>query len=316
MASPSTDRGPVAAGARPAAGGSPVFCRIVTPEGVPLFFEVATAGDRMAAFFLDLLLIVIGTVAIYFGLIFSYVTRVGLAAAAALFAAFVLRYFYFTFFELRGMGRTFGKRRLGLRVVARDGGPLTAEMIFARNLMRDLEFFLPVLVLLAPEALIPQGRGVGVLIGLCWLFVFALMPLFGKYRLRCGDLIAGTLVVRDPRATLLRDLTEQKRLPKSSKAPVEETDFRFTTEELEVYGIRELQVLEDLFRRYEDRRASREIFEEVSKRIRKKIGRPETEEGLDPLKFLQDFYKAQRAHLEKKLLFGQRKERKSGKGRG
>jgi hypothetical protein len=35
----------------------------------------------------------------------------------------------------------------------------------------------------------------------------------------------------------------------------------------------------------------------------------------DPLKFLQDFYKAQRAHLEKKLLFGQRKERKSGRGR-
>jgi len=312
VASPSIERGLPGPGSRPAAGNAPVYYRIVTPEGVPLLFEVATAGDRMAAFFLDLLLIVGGAVVVLIVLIFAFVTRESVAAALALFVGFLLRYFYFTFFELRGMGRTFGKRRLGLRVVARDGGPLTAEMIFARNLMRDLEFFLPLLVLLAPEALIPEGRGPGTLIGLCWLFVFALMPLFGKYRLRCGDLIAGTLVVRDPKGTLLRDLTEKKRLPKSIAPPPDETPTGFTTEELEVYGIRELQVLEDLFRRFEDQRASREILEEVAKRIRKKIGRPEDDPGADALRFLRDFYKAQRAHLEKKLLFGQRKERKSG----
>jgi uncharacterized RDD family membrane protein YckC len=314
VASPSIDRGLPGPGSRPAAGSAPVYYRIITPEGVPLLFEVATAGDRMAAFFLDLMLIVSGAVVVLIVLIFAFVTRESVAAALALFVGFLLRYFYFTFFELRGMGRTFGKRRLGLRVVARDGGPLTAEMIFARNLMRDLEFFLPLLVLLAPEALIPEGRGLGTLIGLCWLFVFALMPLFGKYRLRCGDLIAGTLVVRDPRGTLLRDLAEKRVLPKS-KAPPEEIGTGFTTEELEVYGIRELQVLEDLFRRFEDQRASREVLEEVAKRIRKKIGRPEDDAGADALKFLRDFYKAQRAHLEKKLLFGQRKERKSGGGK-
>ena len=35
-----------------------------------------------------------------------------------------------------------------------------------------------------------------------WLLVFALMPLFNQDRLRCGDLVAGTLVVKMPAAVL------------------------------------------------------------------------------------------------------------------
>ncbi len=159
---------------------------------------------------------------------------------------------------------------MGLRVIARDGGPLTAEAVFARNLMRDLEFYLPVLALLAPQAMLPSAPGWGQLLAAVWLLVFALMPLFNHDRLRCGDLVAGTLVVRAPAAVLLSDLAaarpEAARLQTAAHRPSEpppppREELTFTREQLDIYGIHELQVLEDLLSRQDqgtlDARSSR-----------------------------------------------------------
>lgn len=286
-------------------------CRVVTPEGMPLTFDVATLGDRLAAFLLDIAVIAGGTLALFFLAALAWGAGGGeVAVAFALLAGFLLRQFYFAFFELRGSGTTPGKRRLGLRVVSRDGGPLTAEMILARNLMRDLELFLPLVALLAPEALFPQGRGLGVLAGMAWLLVFALMPLFGSYRLRCGDLLAGTVVIREPKAPLLPDLAMEGQAAGAAEGD-DDAEHRFPPEQLEIYGIHELQVLEDLFRRRREGRAPRELLEAVADRIQRKIGWTPPPGGEEPMRFLRAFYKAQRAHLERKLLLGERKERKS-----
>ena len=62
------------------------------------------------------------------------------------------------------MGRaTIGKRTAGIRVIARDGGPLGAGAVFARNLTRDLEFFLPLTALVQPRLIVqdaPTGEQV------------------------------------------------------------------------------------------------------------------------------------------------------------
>ena len=70
------------------------------------------------------------------------------------------------------------------------GGPLTAEAVFARSPMREVEFFVPLVALLAPvspsEPLPGRAR---LCISLGWLDgVFALLPLFNSDRLRPGDL--------------------------------------------------------------------------------------------------------------------------------
>src|SRR5215467_14866707 len=88
---------------------------------------------------------------------------------------FFLRNFYFMAFELTPRAATPGKRALGIRVTMRDGGPLTAEAVFARNATRELELFLPLSLLAAP--------GVGVdawvaLMGIVWCAVFVFFPLF------------------------------------------------------------------------------------------------------------------------------------------
>jgi uncharacterized RDD family membrane protein YckC len=279
---------------------TPRLHRVRTPEGIALPFVVASAADRVNAFALDLVVIAGGTALVWIAAALLLPVGGGVALSLALLASFFLRNFYFIAWEVGRSGVTLGKRKVGLRVISRDGGPLTAEAVFARNLTRDLEFFLPLTALLAPQALLPDAPGWGRLLACSWLFLFAFLPLFGRERLRCGDLVAGTLVVRAPALVLLPDLAE---------APAE---FAFTREQLDIYGIHELQVLEDLLRRDGEGSVDPRVLAEVGEKIQRKIGWP-AERAQAPVRpFLAAFYRAQRGRLEQKLLFGQRQERKRG----
>jgi uncharacterized RDD family membrane protein YckC len=242
----------------------------------------------------------------------------GLGVSFAFLAGFLLWNFYFIYFEVHRGGTTFGKRRAGLRVISRDGGPLTAEAVISRNLMRNLEFYLPTIALLAPEAMFPDMPGWGRPLAVVWLLVFALMPLFNQDRLRCGDMVAGTLVVRAPAVVLLSDLADRApQRPAARRAdepapPRPEAEFPFTREQLDIYGVHELQVLEDLLRRDDQGTLDGRILEEVCEKIKIKIGWSRDRWEVPPRRFLDAFYRAQRALLEQKMLFGQRRERKKG----
>jgi uncharacterized RDD family membrane protein YckC len=302
--------------------------RVLTPEGVSLPFVVAPAGDRLSAFLFDTLLIVGATIAV--GLLAALSSVFGMEAlggSVAVLVGFLLWNFYFVYFEVHWGGVTFGKRKAELRVISRDGGPLTAEAIFARNLLRNLEFYIPVMVLLAPDQTLPEAPGWGRPLAAVWLLVFALMPLFNKDRLRCGDLVAGTMVVKAPAAVLLADLADRgaersaerpaarrvTAMPAPAFAPPPPPEeFPFTRQQLDIYGIHELQVLEDLLRRDDQGTLDGRILEEVCDKIKTKIGWSRERWQVPPRRFLDAFYRAQRALLEQKMLFGQRQERKRG----
>lgn len=296
-----------------------------TPEGLSLPFVVAPAGDRAAAFLFDMLLIVVATILVWVVASFSFFVGLGsLGLSFGILAGFLLWNFYFIWFEVHRGGLTLGKKKVGLRVIARDGGPLTAEAVFARNLMRNLEFYVPVLVLLSPGSLFPNAPGWGGFLAVVWLLVFALMPLFNQDRLRCGDLVAGTLVVKAPAAVLLTDLaarpddSRKARKPKdlqgprapSEPPPLPTEEFSFTREQLDIYGIHELQVLEDLLRRQDEGTLDSMILEDVCEKIKTKISWPRERWNVPVRPFLDAFYRAQRGSLEKRMLFGQRRERK------
>lgn len=291
---------------------------VTTPEGLSLPFVVAPAGDRLAAFLFDLFLIVVGTVAVWLLALAGAAVGLGdFGVSFALIAGFLLWNFYFVWFEVQRGGVTPGKRRAGLRVISRGGGPLTAEAVFARNLMRNLEFYLPAVALLAPDQALPEAPGWGRLLAVLWLLVFALMPLFNRDRLRCGDLVAGTLVVKAPTAVLLSDLadrgpTTRRRKPAEPAPPPPVEEFLFTREQLDIYGIHELQVLEDLLHRHDEGTLDAHILEEVCEKIKTKISWPRDRWNVPVRPFLEAFYRAQRGLLEKRMLFGQRRERKRG----
>ena len=67
-------------------------------------------------------------------------------------SVFLFRNAYFLYFELGDRAATWGKRAVGIRVAARDGGRLTAEAVIARNIVRDVELFLPIMFLTSGEA--------------------------------------------------------------------------------------------------------------------------------------------------------------------
>jgi uncharacterized RDD family membrane protein YckC len=271
---------------------------VVTPEGVPLRFELAGVGDRAAAFLIDGVIIVAAAVAsMLLLLLLFFAAGPGVISVLLLLTFFFLRNLYFSFFESLWRGCTPAKRLLGLRVIDRSGGPLTAEAVFARNLMREVETFIPLLVLLAPGAVWPGVPGWTQLLAAVWLVLLALLPFFNRDHLRAGDLLGGTLVVRAPRVLLLADL--------SGHALPPEAAFSFTNEQLDMYGIYELQVLEDLLRRA----PSFATLAEVAAKIQAKIGwQPQSGESEEA--FLRAFYTAQRARLEQRMLLGDRRERK------
>ena len=273
---------------------------LVTPEGAALNLKISTFGERLGAFILDVSLQFI----IMFAIIFAIAFIAGamnfngwqIAWAVAMVLIFFVRNFYFIFFEVGRKAATPGKRALGLRVADRNGGRLTANAVIARNFLRELEFFLPLSVLFSFGA-----GGVAGWINwllLIWCGVFVLFPLFNKEKLRIGDLVAGTMVIHAPKVQLLDDIASVAPKNEMSSAIV------FTPAQLDVYGIHELHVLEDVLRQ-----STPEIKRNVANRIATKIGYT-PQAGETDTAFLEAFYAALRRHLEQKMLFGQRKEDK------
>ena len=277
---------------------------LVTPEGLALPLTIASRGARAGALLLDL-----GTILLALFLLRVVLGLVGLGAIEADMEAaspavelllvllilflFLLRYGYFLFFELGPRGATPGKRALGIRVAARGGGRLTAEAVIARNLMRDIEVFIPTGFLLSG---IGSSLGVAGWAAALWLAVLVLFPFFNKDNLRAGDLVAGTWVVE----------AERRKLPQAMSVSEEAAPaqgYRFGEAELSVYGEHELQVLENVLRQ-DNSQAQRAVLEAICRKIGWQAG-----EG-DDRAFLEAFYAALRARLEGDMRFGKRKKDK------
>jgi uncharacterized RDD family membrane protein YckC len=287
---------------------------VVTPEGIALGFTVASRSSRAGALLIDLGIIGLAMLATTLLLIFVLfgTLQVGdgafdqkdaagrvLQGFAALWivAMFLFRNAYFLFFELRPRGATPGKRMAGIRIAARDGAHLTAEAVIARNLMRDIELFLPAVFF----AQASQGgdTGMATFATLAWLLVFLAIPLAGRDRLRAGDIIAGSWVVEVPRGRLDKVLATGS-AAREGTSEVTGARFRFSEAELAIYGEYELQTLERVLR---DGRSENLVA--VAEAICRKIG---WEPGRgDERAFLEAYYAQLRGRLEKGMRFGKRK---------
>jgi len=273
---------------------------MVTPEGAALHLTIATFGERAGAFVIDFIIqwAIVLVVVLSIGFSANRFGMQGWAIAGALIAIFifVFRNFYFVFFEMGRRAATPGKRLIGLRVATRNGGQLEANAVLARNFMREIEVGLPLSFLFMSGDQLNATIGI---LGFLWAGVFMFFPLFNRDRLRVGDLVAGTWVIHAPRPVLQPDITSAP-----AASPAEFGDFAFTADQLNAYGIHELQVLEDVLRQ-----STRETKAQVAERIRSKIGRTPGR-GETDLAFLEAYYAALRRHLEQRMLFGQKKRDK------
>ena len=111
----------------------------ITPEGVPITFDLASRGTRLGAQILDIL-ITYGSVLLLV-MFLGYTSFLGYAALVSLFLllTFFVRIPYYIFAELVWNGRTLGKRITRIRVISATGQRLTPHQIVARNLMKEVE---------------------------------------------------------------------------------------------------------------------------------------------------------------------------------
>jgi uncharacterized RDD family membrane protein YckC len=152
---------------------------IETPEHVLLSYHLAGPIRRGLAWGIDTL--VRGFVLLVFGMllglsaIFGRDAAGGLKNGLLLVLLFVLEWGYFVASEMLMSGRSLGKKALGLRVVSAQGLPVGLGDSLLRNLLRAADF-------------LPAGYVLGV----------TCMLADGHFR-RLGDLVAGTLVIYEPK---------------------------------------------------------------------------------------------------------------------
>ena len=270
--------------------------RLVTPEGAAIQLKLGSASERAGAFMIDIAIQWAIVIATFIGLNYLIAAlnpgSANIAFAFWLVFFFFIRNFYYIFFEIGQRAATPGKRILGLRVAARDGGRLTANSVLARNFIREIEIGLPF------QFALMGGDQFGAwmaLFGLIWSGIFLLFPIFNKDKMRVGDLIAGTWVIKAPKAKLMEDITSSAAHPETASR------YMFTPQQAEAYGIHELHVLEDVLRQ-----STAEVKSQVAARIRAKINWTRVL-GETDLAFLEAYYAALRRRLEQRMLLGERK---------
>ncbi|PZR13988.1 MAG: RDD family protein [Archangium gephyra] len=160
---------------------------IATAERVAVELPVAGLGSRAMAWLVDAMIMWVVALVAYFSVTFfvadplnAVMTLAAGLRVGAIVTVLLLLWAYWTVFELRWNGQTPGKRLLRIRVVKADGSPVTPFASAVRNLMRLVDF-------------LPTCYPVGT----------AVMLVDSKHR-RLGDLLAGTLLVRDEQIDLSR----------------------------------------------------------------------------------------------------------------
>lgn len=290
---------------------------LLTPEGLALPVTLASRGSRAGALMLDVMILGFGMT--LFQLLVLWIagglledTALDPSAAPRgaqefLMIVLVIVYFaawygYFLVQELGPRGATLGKRMVGIRIASRSGGPLAPEAVIARNLIRDIELFYPLALILTLLVLNAGGEDIGPLpwVAAGWFALFALLPFFNREALRAGDIVAGTWVVERPRTKLPETLSTQGAAAAAGASAVTGTRYEFGEAELSVYGEKELQTLEKMLRD-----AAPEALAAVHETICRKIG---WNPGAgDERAFLEAYYAQLRAKLEGEMRFGKRK---------
>ena len=266
------------------------------PEGVPIPFRIAARGARFGAQLLDIVITWGTALVVLVALLWSGVLGWETFVTLLFVTFFFIRVPYYILSELIWNGRTLGKRILRLRVISVDGRRLTPHQVVARNLMKEAEVFLPLETLLYSNDVADVFQWL-----LClWMLGVVAVPFLNKPAQRLGDMLAGTVVVENPKVRLLPDL---------SLGAVSEVSF--TPAELDIYGRHELQVLEQILRRKPKGKAELKNLDEVTRAICRRIRRAEVPTGPEAQwTFLMAFYRQQREYLESRSLFGDRREDK------
>ncbi len=154
--------------------------QVETPESVELEFTLAGIGNRLYAVLIDYVCLglIIFVLLIIWAVLAYNISLYGTGdwpmwiTAIQILLIFSVYVGYFVFFETFWQGQTPGKRRAKIRVIRGDGRPVGLQEATLRALFRPLDDL---------------------------LYIGALLIIFSRQEKRIGDIMAGTLVIRESR---------------------------------------------------------------------------------------------------------------------
>ncbi len=212
-----------------------------TPENIQIAYEQAGLGTRFLAWFVDFLLMILVGFVLFLVLIIGGMIAEGTARSVMeslegvgapdeddptlvvmwLAGIFLLLFglgslFYFGLSELLMRGQTVGKRMMHIRVVKSDGFALDGASILVRNIFRTIDQ-IPAL----------------------WI-----VPLVSTRGQRFGDLVAGTLVVKDR----VDELAGVREILSARRAA--DARFRFDVSRLKKLTPRDFESIEKILERW------------------------------------------------------------------
>jgi len=245
--------------------------KLETPESVELEFNLAGIGNRAYALCIDylylgliliLVLIIWAFVSLYLvsvGQLLTNNNQVGLwLLAIQLLIMFTVYVGYFVFFETLWQGQTPGKRSVKIRVISDDGTIITLTQAILRSLLRPIDDL---------------------------FFIGVYLIIFTKLEKRIGDLVAGTLVIKQEEATdkpIIAIAPEADVLAKNIQGRADVShllpeDFTVVKEFLQ----RRQQMTPE---------ARKTVSMQVAMKIREKIGLETIPEGISLELFLEAIY--------------------------
>ncbi len=249
-----------------------------TPENVAVEFSCAGLGTRYVAWFVDqvltfvsmfTLLLLLACMGVSFQGVEEYFEGLdeGSPPQAIMYTMGVIAllfglgsFVYFGACELLLRGQTPGKRMLKIRVVKMNGFALDPASILVRNIFRVLDH-IPVI----------------------WL-----VPLLSVRSQRPGDMVAGTIVVKDDdvEVSVVRtQLTERSPL---------ESEFRFDATALKQLSEQDLQAVQTLLERWNDIQPAQrqKLCETIVTSLVQRLKIDDPVEGRE-LRFLEDLLAAE-----------------------
>jgi uncharacterized RDD family membrane protein YckC len=257
-----------------------------TPENVQVQYEPAGLGTRFIAWFVDQVIVWVGTVLVIILLIIAGVSFVSALAdigdsesrdemeAIMYFVGMMMliwslgSWVYFGGSELLLRGQTVGKRVCKIRVIKANGFQLDAGSILVRTFFRVVDHLPPM-----------------------WLF-----PLISRLHQRAGDMVAGTIVVNDSITSFSPVRTEL------GTRTAGEAEFRFDASKLKLLSANDFQAVERILERLPTLTpdAKLELLLVYTSQIAKKL-------SIDPppipqqQRFLEDLFAAELRRQDRQL---------------
>jgi uncharacterized RDD family membrane protein YckC len=245
--------------------------KLETPESVELEFNLAGIGNRAYALCVDyfilgfLLVFILIIWAFLYLYIYTLIPTVGeilglWLLAIQLLITFAVYVGYFVFFETFWQGQTPGKKWVNIRVISEDGTVVSLTQVVLRALLRPIDDI---------------------------FFIGAFLIIFTQKEKRLGDLLAGTIVIKQQQKTVRANLALSREAENLAfKVQQEREISNLLPEDFTL-------VKEYLQRRYlMTPEARNNVSGKIANRIKERIGLETNIETDNPELFLEAIYLA------------------------